>query len=57
MTRAGAAAPDALLRLGSSATFLLAIAPVAFLLWASDRGFGIGDEGFSLVAAQFPDDV
>jgi hypothetical protein len=57
MTRAGAAAPDALLRLGSSATFLLAIAPVAFLLWASDRGFGLGDEGFSLVAAQFPDDI
>jgi hypothetical protein len=57
MSRLDAAAPDHLLRVGSLVAFLLAIAPVGFLLWASDRGFGIGDEGFYLVAAQFPDDI
>ena len=57
MSRLDAAAPDHLLRVGSLVAFLLAIAPVGFLLWASDRGFGISDEGYYLLSAQFPDDI
>lgn len=37
--------------------FLLNLIVIGFLVWASDKGFDITDEGFYLLASQFPMDV
>lgn len=37
--------------------FLLNLIAIGFLVWASDKGFDITDDGYYLLASQFPMDV